>query len=76
MTWPSPQLQPHPNRQVIFAPEGAKPPSPPPFIPANDNTDEMEIVFVDDPEATDNGEANHQPEHHDLFGLPDPEQYG
>ena len=34
----------------------------------------MEIVFVDDPdpEAMDNGEA----EHHNLFGPPDPEQYG
>ena len=36
--------------------------------------DEMEIVFMDDPEpaSTDTGDDNHN----DLFGLPDPEQYG
>ena len=77
---PNQQQQPCANRHITFAPEGAEPLSPPPFIPegANDTTNEMEIVFEDDPEATNNGEdtADHQPEHHDLFGLPDPEQYG
>ena len=68
------QLQPCPNRRPTLVPEmEIAPRSPPPLIPEGAN-DEMEIVFVDDPEpeATDNGEA----EHHDLCGPLNPEQYG
>ena len=78
------QQQPRPNRSVSTAPEGATP-NPPP----EGADDDMEIVFMDDPEdgppeagshnATDNNHENDpnvDNDSHDLFGLPDPEQYG
>ena len=69
------QQQPCPNRSTSFAPEGAH--------------DDIEIVFMDDHEvgslnsADNNRTANHHEDdpdvanpHEDLFGLPDPDQYG
>ena len=78
---PSPpsQQQPRPNRSASTAPEGAKP-NPPP----EGANDDMEIVFMDDPDAgtpnaTDDDHKNEPDvdnDSHDLFGLPDPDQLG
>ena len=78
------QQQPRPNRSTSTAPEGATP-NPPP----EGADDDMEIVFMDDPEADSPDAGSHdatEDDHendpnvdndsHDLFGLPDPDQYG
>ena len=68
-----PQQQPRPNQSASFAPEGATSPSSPPPVPEGAD-DDMEIVFTDDPEPDSPNTADN--DHDDLFGLPDPEQYG
>ena len=77
---PSPpsQQQPRPNRSASTAPEGAKP-NPPP----EGANDDMEIVFMDNPDAgtpdamddDHENKPNVDNDSHDLFGLPDPDQY-
>ena len=73
------QQQPRPNRSTSTAPEGAIP-NPTPEGADND----IEIVFMDDPEpgSPDATEDDHENDpnvdndSHDLFHLPDPDQYG
>ena len=73
------QQQPRPNRSTSTAPEGAIPnPTP------EGADDDMEIDFMDDPEpgSPDATEDDHENDpnvdndSHDLFRLPDPDQYG